>query len=43
MHSPIIAYDGDTAAALYDGRLHAIDRARLPRAASVAARRTIAL
>ena len=41
--SPLIAYDGEAAAALHDGRLHALDRARLPHAAPLAGRRPLAL
>ena len=41
--SPIIAYDGEAPPAILDGQFHALHRARLPHAAPLAARRTLAL
>ena len=39
--SPLISYDDESRAALHDGRLHAVDRPRRPRAARVAGRRRV--
>jgi 4-hydroxy-2-oxoheptanedioate aldolase len=41
--SPLIAYDGEPAARVHDGRVHALHRAGLPHAAPVAGRRPFAL